>query len=165
MAGVQPVPANLGANVEDLDSFFGSAKPSAAPSYSGSYTASPANMASPAASLGIPDDRSDFDLFGNINTSSSQHAQHSQAAARPSASGAVDPFDLFDLFGEGSTVPASAATAATATSANPASTSADDSLFGDVGGYQGGARCIHATMHTCMPPRHVTGERSTWKGA
>lgn len=123
--------------MDDLDSFFGSAKPSAAPSPAGSYAPSPANMSSPAASLGIPNDRSELDLFGNISSSSSaQHAQHSQAA-KAGASGhtqsiAVDPFDLF---GEGSTVPASAA--APANQAGPATAGADDSLFGDVGGYQG----------------------------
>lgn len=129
------VPAVVsGASLDDLDSFFGSAKPSATPSYAGSYTASPANMASPAASLGIPDDRNDFDLFGNVGSSSAQHAQHSQATAGPSSQTQAGSVDPFDLFGEGSTVPASAAAAARAP---PAGASADDSLFGDVGGYQG----------------------------
>lgn len=122
-----------GSKMDDLDNFFGSAKPSAAPSPAPSYPGSPANMASPAASLGIPNDQNDFDLFGNVGSSSSaQHAQRSQvspAAPGQAQSGSVDPFDLF---GEGATVPASAAV-----QANQAGVSVDDSLFGDVGGYQG----------------------------
>ena len=121
----------VGAVTDDLDSFFGSAKPSAAPSQANSYAPSPANMASPAVSLGIPDNQQDSDFFGSFGSPAqpsarpsaqqTQHAQHQQPA--------VDPFDLF---GEGSTMPASAAAA---TSSQPAPT--DDGLFGDVEGHSG----------------------------
>lgn len=98
-------------------------------------------MASPAASLGLPNDHSDFDLFGSLSNSTAQPAKnHAAAAASAPAtqqySGAVDPFDLF---GEGSTVPASAAAAS---AAPKASIVADDSLFGDVDGYQGNTTAI-----------------------
>lgn len=143
--------ANLptGSKMDDLDNFFGSAKASAAPSPAPSYPSSPANMASPAVSLGIPNDQNDFDLFGNVGSSSSaQHAQRSQASpAAPSQlqSGSVDPFDLF---GEGSTVPASAAVQAN--QAGAATGTADDSLFGDIGGYQGEVYA-HEAMNNVAP--------------
>lgn len=124
-----------GAVADDLDSFFSSAKPSAAQSQATSYAPSPANVASPAASLGIPDSQQDSDFFGSFGSpaqasgkSSAVHAQQPQQNP--------PPMDPFDLFGEGSTVPASAAASATA-SVRSQPAAADDGLFGDVEGHQG----------------------------
>jgi len=114
---------------DDLDSFFGSAKPSAAASDAGSYAPSPANMASPAASLGIPDSQQDADFFGSFSPAP-QSANKASAAPAFQAQGQQAAMDPFDLFGEGSTVPASAAVASQ-------QTGADDGLFGDVQGNQG----------------------------
>ena len=120
-----------GAVADDLDSFFGSAKPSAAPSNAGSYSPSPANMASPAASLGHPDTQQDADFFGNF-TPTPQSASKASAASAHQAQHQQVAMDPFDLFGEGSTVPAPVAAASQ-------ETSADDGLFGDIQGQQGQA--------------------------
>lgn len=119
-------PERSGTVADDLDSFFGSAKPSAAPSNAGSYAPSPANMASPAASLGHPDTQQDADFFGNFSPAPQSASKASAASAHQVQHQqiAVDPFDLF---GEGSTVPAPAAAAS-----QEAST--DDGLFDDIQG-------------------------------
>ena len=122
---------HTGAVADDLDSFFGSAKPSAAPSNAGSYAPSPANMASPAASLGHPDTQQDADFFGNFSPAPQSASKASAASARQVQHQQV-AMDPFDLFGEGSTVPAPVAAASQ-------EASADDGLFGDIQGHQGQA--------------------------
>ncbi len=122
---------HTGAVVDDLDSFFGSAKPSAAPSNAGSYAPSPANMASPAASLGHPDTQQDADFFGNFSPAP-QSASKASAASAYQVQHQQVAMDPFDLFGEGSTVPAPVAAASQ-------EASADDGLFGDIQGHQGQA--------------------------
>ncbi len=122
---------HIGAVTDDLDSFFGSAKPSAVSSNAGSYAPSPANMASPAASLGHPDTQQDADFFGKFSpaTQSASKAPAASAHQVQYQQVAMDPFDLFE---EGSTVPAPAA-------ATSQETNADDGLFGDIQGHQGQA--------------------------
>lgn len=120
---------------DDLDSFFASAKPSAAPSQATSYAPSPANMASPAASLGHPDSQQDSDFFGFGSFGSpAQHTGRSSAATAAPFQHQQASVDPFDLFAEGSTVPASAAAASVSGSQGAV---ADDGLFGDVEGRQG----------------------------
>ena len=118
---------------DDLDSFFGSAKPSAAPSNAGSYAPSPVNMASPAASLGIPDSQQDAEFFGSFGSPAAQRASGSPGRHAKHQQAAMDPFDLF---GEGATVPASAASSSQHAAASQQG-GADNSLFGDVQGAQG----------------------------
>ena len=122
---------HTGAVADDLDSFFGSAKPSAAPSNAGSCAPSPANMMSPAASLGHPDTQQDADFFGNFSPAPQSASKASAASARQVQHQQV-AMDPFDLFGEGSTVPAPVAAASQ-------EASADNGLFGDIQGHQGQA--------------------------
>lgn len=118
---------SAGVVADDLDSLFGSAKPSAAPSNAGSYAPSPANMASPAASLGIPDNQQDADFFFSPAPDPASKTPSAPSYQLQQTPMAVDPFDLF---GEGSTVPAPAAVA-------HQQPSTDQGLFGDVDGNQG----------------------------
>ena len=133
-----------GAVADDLDSFFGSAKPSAAPSQANSYAPSPANMASPAASLGHPENQQDTDFFGSFGSPAQPSARSSAAPAQQSQhqQAAIDPFDLF---GEGSTVPATGIVAG----GSPLSPT-DDGLFGGIEGHQGGP------FTTLSVPKHFS---------
>lgn len=140
---------SLGAVIDDLDSFFGSAKPSAAPSQATSYALSPANMASPAASLGPPDSQQDTDFFGSFGSPAQPSAKASPAQQSHHQPATMDPFDLF---GEGSTVLA-AETGASGSQHSPTDDAGglggDDGLFGAVDGHQGD--CASLPMPTPCP--------------
>ncbi|KAL0025471.1 hypothetical protein WJX77_003681 [Trebouxia sp. C0004] len=136
-------PKRSGAVADDLDSFFGSAKPSAPPSTAGSYAPSPANMASPAASLGHPDTQQDADFFGNFSPAPQPAGKASAASARQVQHQQV-AMDPFDLFGEGSTVPAPVAAASQ-------EAGADDGLFGDIQGSVSHAQ-HQQDSHLISPP-------------
>ena len=130
---------------DDLESFSGSAKPSAAPSNAGSYAPSPANMASPAASLGVPDNQQDADFFGNVRPA----AQKASASPAHSAHAQQSAMDPFDLFGEGSTVPASAAAGSHQAAASQHA-GADDDLFGGAQGNQGVSQFLPYSTHALV---------------
>ena len=137
-----PLLYSIGAVTDDLDSFFGSAKPSAAPSQANSYAPSPANMASPAASLGPPDSQQDTDIFGSFGSPAQPSARPSPAQQSHHQPPAMDPFDLF---GEGSTVSA-AETVASGSQQSPADdggrAGGRDVLFGGIEGHQGDFRLL-----------------------
>lgn len=95
-------------------------------------------MASPAASLGHPDSQQDTDFFGTFGSPAQPSARSSPEQQPQHQQAAMDPFDLF---GEGSTVSAPGA-AADGNQHPPA----DDGLFGDVEGHEGGASTDHAIL-------------------